>query len=149
MGPRAKKKPTLSVTELAGLKSEKRDLENALSDAEAYGSGTAGDAVDRSKIKAEIAHFDREIHEGSPTKVTSKTKDNMYREEKQLEEQFKRGMPTRDEMNYPHKNPGAVRKHKFWLNENEKSGYVNRYREIQRTLRPGEEKSIESLRKDK
>jgi hypothetical protein len=36
-----------------------------------------------------------------------------------------------------------------WLNNNEKTGFVDRYREIQRTLRPGEEKSIETLRKDK
>jgi hypothetical protein len=150
MGPRAKKKQVLSVTELDGLKSEKRDLEGALADAEGFGSGTAGGQVDKSKIKAEIAHYDREIHDGSPGRVTAKTKDNLYREEKALEEQFRKGMPTRSEMrNHMGRHPGAVRKHKFWLNENQKSGYVDRYREIQRTLRPGEEKSIEELRKDK
>jgi len=73
----------------------------------------------------------------------------MWREEKQLEEQFQKNMPTREEMRSPGKHPGAVRKHMSWLNNNEKSGYVARYREIQRTLRPGEEKSIEELRKDK
>jgi len=149
MGPRAKKKPTLSVTELDGLKSEKRDLEGALADAEGFGAGTAGEQIDKSKIKAEIAYYDREIHEGSPGRLTDKKKDSMYREEKQLEEQFQKGMPTRFEMNHPGQCPGAVRKHKFWLNQNEKSGLVNRYREIQRSLRPGEEKSIETLRKDK
>jgi hypothetical protein len=153
MGPRAsatrKKKEVLSVTELEGLKAEKRDLENTLADAEGFGIGTAGEQVDKAKIKAEIAHYEREIHEGSPGRIAGKTKDSLYREEKELEEQFKKGMPTKYEMDHPGKCPGAVRKHMYWLNENEKSGYVNRYRQIQRILRPGEEKSIETLRKDK
>lgn len=149
MGPRAKKKQVLSVSELDGLKSEKRDLENTLADAEGFGTGTAGEQIDKSKIKAEIAHYEHEIQAGSPGRITGKTKDNLFREEKQLEEQFRKGMPTRYEMDHPGKCPGAVRKHMHWLNENEKSGYVDQYRQIQRTLRPGEEKSIETLRKDK
>ena len=150
MGPRAKpKKQVLSTTEIAGLQNEKRELEGALKEAEGYGAGTAGEQLNKEKIQAEIKHYEHEIEAGSPGRVTSKTKDNLYREEKQLEEQFQKGLPTRDEMRSPGKHPGAVRKHMHWLNENEKSGNVNRYREIQRTLRPGEEKSIEELRKDK
>ena len=150
MGPRAKrKKQVLSTTELAGLESEKRELEGALKEAEGYGEGTPGAQLDKSKIQAEIKHYENEIHAGTPGRITGKTKDSLYREEKELEEVFQKGLPTRYEMDHPGKCPGAVRKHMFWLNENEKSGRVSRYREIQRTLRPGEERSIETLRKDK
>ena len=150
MGPRAKrKKAVLSTTEIAGLKSEKAELEGSLKEAEGYGTGTAGEQMDRSKIKAEIKHYENEIEAGSPGRITGNTKDKLWREEKELEELFKKGLPTRSEMRSPGKHPGAVRKHMKWVNDNQKSGYVDRYREIQRTLRPGEEKSIEELREDK
>jgi len=154
MGPRAKKKALLSQTEIAGLKDVKNDLEHTLKEAKGFGSGTAGEQMDTNKIQAEIRHYDNEIAAGSAGRVTAKTKDSMHREEKELEEHFKRGLPTRDEMRHPGHNPGAVRKHMTWLNNNEKAApgrtsNVERYREIQRTLRPGEEKSIENLRKDK
>ena len=149
MGPRAKKKIVLSVGEINNLREEKAELEVALSDADGYGAGTAGEQIDKSKIKAQIAHFDREIEAGSPGRITGKTKDSLYREERELEERFVKGLPTRWEMDMPHKNPGSVRKHQAWLAHNQKTGYVERYRQIQRTLRPGEEKSIEALRKDR
>lgn len=147
---RKKKTAVLSVTEIENLKSEKRELEQALKEAEGYGAGTAGEQLDKARIKQQIAYYDRAIAEGMPpSRIAGKTKDSLYREEKELEEQFKKSLPTRYEMEHPAKCPGAVRKHLKWLNENEKTGYVDRYREIQRILRPGEEKSIESLRKEK
>lgn len=149
MGPRAKKKNVLSQVEIGNLKEERAELQGTLNEAEGYGAGTAGEQIDKAKISAEITRYDNAIEAGSPGRVTAKTKDSMYREEKELEEQFKKNMPTRWEMDYPHKNPGAVRKHKAWLNANEKTGYINKYRQIQRILRPGEEKSVESLRKDR
>ena len=148
MGPRAKKK-ILSVTELQGLKEDKREAELVLQEAESFGIGTAGEQLDKGKIKAEIEHYDREIHEGSPRKIVGKTKDNLHREAKELEEQFKKGMPTRFEMDHPGKCPGAVRKHLSWLSNNENTGFVDKYRQIQRQINPGEERSIEDLRKDK
>ena len=149
MGPRAKRKQVLSTTELDGLKSEKKELESSLRESEGYGSGTQGEQIDKGKIKAEIAYYDKEIHAGSPGRLTGKSKDSLYKEEKALEEQFKEGLPSTWEMDKPGKNPGAVRKHLSWLKRNENSGDVNRYREIQRSLRPGEERSIENLRKDR
>ena len=149
MTPRAKKKPVLSTVEISGLKDERGELEHTLKEAEGYGQGGPGSQFDSAGIKKQISRFDHEIEAGSPGKITSKTKDGMWREEKQLEEQFEKGLPTRYEMSHPGKCPGAVRKHMAWLNNNEKTGFVDRYREIQRTLRPGEEKSIETLRKDK
>jgi hypothetical protein len=149
MGPRAQKKKALSTTELAGLESEKRELEGSLREAEGYGEGTPGSQLDKGKIQAEIKHYENEIHAGTPGRLASKTKDSLYREEKELEEKFQQGQPTRYEMDHPGKCPGAVRKHLAWLERNEKSGHVARYRQIQRSLRPGEERSIESLRKDR
>jgi hypothetical protein len=151
MGPRAKakKKNVLSTTEIAGLKDEQKDAEDALKDASSFGAGTPGDQIDKAKIQAEIGRLKEEIHLGSPGKVTAKSKDSMHREEKELEDQFQKGMPTRYEMDHPGKCPGAVRKHMSWLNNNQNTGYVKRYQQIQRTLRPGEERSVETLRKDR
>jgi len=144
-----KKKQVLSVTEIENLKSEKAELVGALKEAEGYGLGTSGEQIDKAKIQAEIRHYDNEIEAGTPGRLAGKTKDSLYREERELEERFVVGLPTRYEMNHPGKCPGAVRKHLHWLAQNEKPGYVARYMVIQRTLRPGEEKSIEALRKDK
>ena len=149
MGPRAQKKKALSVTELAGLESEKRELEGSLKAAEGYGAGTPGSQLDKGKIQAEIKHYESEIQAGTPGRITGKTKDSLYKEEKELELRFMEGQPTRYEMDHPGKCPGAVRKHLKWLERNEGTGAVARYREVQRSLRPGEERSIESLRKDK
>jgi len=151
MGPRAKakKKQVLSTREIDGLKSEKKELEGTLAQAEGYGEGTPGAQLDKSKIQAEIRHYENEIEAGSPGRITDKKKDSLYREERELEERFKEGQPTRYEMDHPGRCPGAVRKHMTWLQRNEGTGAVARYREIQRTLRPGEERSIEDLRKDK
>lgn len=149
MGPRAQKKKALSVTELAGLESEKRELEGSLKQAEGYGEGTPGSQLDKGKIQAEIRHYENEIQAGTPGRLQAKTKDSLYREEKELESRFMEGQPTRYEMAHPGRCPGAVRKHLKWLERNEQSGAVARYREIQRSLRPGEERSIEDLRKDK
>jgi hypothetical protein len=56
-------------------------------------------------------------------------------------------MPTRDEMNHPAKNPGAVRKHMRWDVRNKP--LIERFRTIQRLINPDEPESIENLRKDK
>lgn len=148
MGPRSKKK-VLSVNELEGLKDERKEATIVLAEAEQYGVGTPGEQIDKAKVAAEIAHYDQEIQDGSPKKLVAKTKDSLVREERELEEQFKRGMPTRYEMDHPGRCPGAVRKHMSWLNNNEKPGFISRYVQIQRSLRPGEEKSVEELRKDR
>jgi len=147
--PRTKElKPTLSETEVQGLKDDRAELNQDLREAEGFGVGTAGEQIDKSKIKAQIAHYDREIEKATPQRMTSKTKDSLAREARELEEFFKRGMPTRWEMDHPAKCPGAVRKHMNWLNECEKPGYIERYRQIQRIINPGNELSVEALRKE-
>jgi len=50
-------------------------------------------------------------------------------------------------MDHPAKCPGAVRKHMKWLNVNNE--FIEEWRNLQRLLNPGEEESIEMLRKDR
>jgi hypothetical protein len=56
-------------------------------------------------------------------------------------------MPTRDEMRFPAKNPGAVRKHMAWSTKNAQR--IERYRYIQRVLNPDDPRSVENLRREK
>lgn len=146
---KAKSKEVLSVVELDDLKSQREDLERSLREGEGYGTGTVGEQVDPTKIKREISRISASIVDGTPGKLSGKQKDSLERESRQLEEKFQEGMPTKYEMDHPAKCPGAVRKHMKWLERNENTGAVDRYRQVQRTLRPGEEHSIEALRKDR
>ncbi len=142
------KKQLLGSGEIENLKEEKRELENALRESEGYGSGTGRD-INRGAIQNQIKKLDNAIDMGTPGKIPGRTKDQLAARAKELETQFEQGMPTRDEMSRPGKNPGAVKKHMMWLKRNEFNGSVDEYRQIQRTLNPGEELSIERLRKDK
>jgi len=71
----------------------------------------------------------------------------MAKESDRLEQEMSVGMPSWDEMRHPSKNPGAVRKHMTWNSRN--FDKIERYRRIQMILNPGEEKSVENLRKDR
>lgn len=146
---KAKPKEVLSVNELGSLEQERAELERSLREGEGYGAGTKGEQVDKVAIQRQIKRISQSILDGSPGKLTGKQADSLEREARQLEERFQEGLPTRFEMAHPSKCPGAVRKHMKWLERNQNTGAVDRYRQIQRTLRPGEEKSIETLRKDK
>lgn len=145
-----KQKQLLSVAETATLNDEKKELELTLKETEGYGKGTERDgAVDVSRIRMQIDRIDKAIEEGRPGRLTSMQKDALLKESKSLEEKFMEGLPTKWEMDHPAKCPGAVRKHMKWITRFERTGLVERYRTIQRLLNPGEELSIESLRKEK
>jgi hypothetical protein len=146
---RGRGKSVLSTTEIDTLREEREELERSITEGEGYGAGTKGESVDQAAIKRQIANLSQAIIDGTPGKLSGKQKDSLVREVQELEDRFVVGLPTRYEMSHPSKCPGAVRKHLKWLELNEKPGYVDRYREIQRVLNPGEERSIESLRKDK
>lgn len=101
-------------------------------------------------MKNQIKKLDNTIQKNAQLlRTTPRERDEMAKEAEALEEKFQRGMPTRFEMNHPARCPGAVKKHMTWLQNNQNTGDVERYRTIQRRLNPGEERSIESLRKDK
>jgi len=139
-------KKVLSITEVQNIKDEQRDLQIALNEAEGAGTGTPAEEIDKSAIKNEIRRFDRILEEAAPGRVSSARKDSLATREKEMIEQFREGLPTRYEMDHPAKCPGAVRKHQKWSDKNKP--LMNEWRNIQRTLRPGEERSIEQLRKD-
>ena len=141
-------KNVLSTTEIDSLKEEKRELEHVVKESEGFGAGTQG-SVDEGAVNRQINKISQSIVDGSPDKTTGKQRDSLEKEAYQLEERFKEGLPTRYEMDHPAKCPGAVRKHMKWLDRNERTGAVDRYRQIQRIMNPGEERSIEALRKDR
>jgi len=137
----------LSPSERSSLESEKKELEVTLAAMEESGAGTTAERMDKDKIQAEIKRMDLAIEERTPAKVGSNDKDKLVKEEKELEEKIAEGMPTWFEMRKPSMNPGAIRKHMRWCERNVKR--IERYRTIQRMLRPFEPKSIENLRKEK
>ena len=126
------------------MQDEKRELESTLREVE---SGAGDGRVNVGAIKGEIQSLDNAIHERTAPKTTIITRDRLAAEEKELEKAIAEGMPTRDEMRRPSRNPGAVRKHLEWNKRNLDN--IERYVEIQRTLRPMEPKSIDVLRKEK
>ena len=141
-----KQRELLSPSELQGLKDEQAEIRSVIKDVE-EGVGSGARQADVNQLNREVRRIDKVIEERMPEKIHGIAKDNLAGEEKALEAKIAEGMPTRDEMRYPTKNPGAVRKHMEWGRRNE--GNISRYVYIQRQLRPNEPKSIEVLRKEK
>lgn len=138
----------LTPEEKQGLLDEKRELEGQLANKQnRVGVGTIADNIDEGAIKRQIAKIDNAIAEREPPKLKGVEKDAMAKEAEDLERELAEGIPTRDEMNHPAKNPQAVRKHLRWLENNKHR--IERYRFIQRSLNPHDPKSIEQLRRDK
>lgn len=137
----------LTESEKESIIDQKSELEATLREKKEYGAGTAASQIDEGKIKGEIAYLDRVLHEGSP-RVKSNDKDNLIREGMRLAEKLQEGLPTKDEMRFPAKNPGAVRKHLRWDYHNR--DMIQRYNTILRTLGPDHPlQSIEQMRKEK
>lgn len=147
-GQRRTPSQVLSVGEIQNIRDEKRELENTLKDQQGYGEGT-GRRVDESAINTQIKRYDAALQKATPPKMSGSERDRMAARAKELEDKFQDGMPTRYEMNHPARCPGAVKKHMAWLGRHENTGEVDEYRQIQRILNPGEELSVERLRKDK
>lgn len=126
---------------------EKRELEGVLQESETAGVGTQAEQMDKTMIKSQIRRLDLALEESRPGRLTGQQKDALAKRETELEGILKRGIPTFEEMRHPAKNPGAVRKHMSWDLRNKSN--IREYRNIQRLLRPGEEKSVEQLREEK
>jgi len=141
-------KQYLSQSELEALQDEKRELQVALNEIKGgTGVGTAGSAVDISKIERDIKRVDEVIEQGKAPEARGRAKDDLVEEERELELAIAAGMPTVHEMRKPAANPGAVRKHMQWGERNFSN--IKRYVEIQKILRPLEPKSIENLRRER
>jgi hypothetical protein len=146
-GKQSRPKEILSASEKEAIIDQRKELEATLKERESYGVGTKAEQIDVAKVTAEIKRLDQAIADRLPPKVRGVQKDRMAKEAESIEESLRAGMPTRDEMRFPGKNPGAVRKHMNWVKRN--AGNIERYRNIQRTLNPQDPRSIENLRRDK
>lgn len=146
-GKAVPQKEVLSVSERASLEQEKRDLEALKKEKTSMGTGTSADKVDIVNIEKQIRHIDEAIHSRTAPKLTGIQKDSLVKEEEMLVRELQENLPTRDEMDHPSKNPGAIRKHMRWLERNK--GNIKRFRYIQRVLRPDDPRSYENLRREK
>jgi hypothetical protein len=137
----------LSESEKESIRELKSEAEETLGARKEFGEGTAATQIDEGKLKAEIAHYDKMLHDGSPV-IRGKRYDDLMREGLRISELLVRGLPTKEEMAHPAKNPGAVRKHMKWVTTHAPA--IHRYDEIKRTLGPDcELPSVEQLRKEK
>ncbi len=147
---RGKGKQVLSPSERESLLDEKRELENALKDAESgeYGKGTSA-AVDTTALKRQIAGIDQALEKGEAPKLSSQERAAMAKEAEVLKERIIQGMPTRYEMDHPAMCPGAVRKHMNW--DKRTQADRARYRFIMQNLDPEDPTSadLEKFRKEK
>jgi len=138
----------LSTTEKETLLSQKRDLQDDIrAIEEGAGIGTPASGINVSGIKRQIDRIDLAIAERTPPSYSGETRDKFAKECERLEEELALGMPTWDEMHRPTRHPGAIRKHMSWSKRNLPK--IERYRHLQKILNPGEEKSVEELRKEK
>lgn len=141
---RGKKKAILSYSERQTLEDGKREAEGLLRTAQEPGLARS---VDQGAVQREIAHLDKELHDGRAPRMTTVKKDGAHREMKDLEGALKEGMPTRAEMDHPARHPNAVHKHMSWDKRNREN--IKRYKELARSLEPDAPANYESLRRDK
>jgi len=137
----------LSESERETLRELKAEAEDTLKHTGEFGKGTSAEQIDEGRVKAEIAHYEKALHDGSPV-VRGKKYDDLVREGMRISEILEKGLPTRDEMRHPSKNPGAVRKHLKWVHSHAEANA--RYENIRKTLGADcELPSVEQLRKEK
>lgn len=137
----------LTAAEKESLEAEKRDLQDTLKEKESAGKGTSADQLNEAAIKRQIQNIDKAIKDRAVPRISGLEKDRLVKEEEKLIDLLREGLPTRDEMDFPTKNPGAVRKHMRWLDKNKAN--IERWRYIQRVVHEDDPRSIENLRKEK
>lgn len=140
-------KEILSPSEKDSLLDQKRELQDTLRETQQYGKGTAAEQLDQKAIQKQIDRIDTVIADREPPKLSGHQKDDFVKEIEELENTLREGMPTRDEMRFPARNPGAVQKHMKWNSRNAKN--IERYRYLQRLMNPEAPRSVENLRREK
>ena len=146
---RAEGRRSLTQGEITDLKGQKQEAESTLKYIESNPGANTSTPVDKSALKRQINKYDAILSEGAPPKVRGTNKDGMAKRAEELRGEMRKNMPTRDQMNHPATNPGAVQKHLKWTKLNDPK--VREYKEIMRRLEPDDPTamSVESLRKDK
>lgn len=142
-----KTKELLSPAEKENLLDQKRELQDTLKETQQYGKGTSAEQIDQAVLQKQIDRIDKAIEEREPPRLRGAQKDELAKEAEQIEAELREGIPSRYEMDFPSKNPGAVRKHLAWSAKNAQK--VERYRYIQRVLNPDDPRSVENLRREK
>lgn len=142
-----KMKELLSSAEKENLLDQKKELLDTQRETTLYGKGTAAEQLDQAALQRQISHIDKVIAEREPPRLRGSQKDDMLKEAEEIESSLREGMPTQNEMRYPAKNPGAVRKHMAWSARNAQK--IERYRYIQRIINPEDPHSVENLRREK
>ena len=139
----------MSPGEIQDIMGQKQEAEASLRYATENQIGGAGAAIDKNKLKAEINRYDAILNAGAPKRVSGTQKDAMVAEAARLAGEMQKNMPTKDEMDHPAKNPGAVQKHLKWEGRNLKN--IQDYKTIMRTLEPDDptNTNIDRLRKEK
>jgi hypothetical protein len=132
--------------DLAGLRQE---AQSTLDHLEKNPGTSRSDMIDKARLKKEIAYYDGQIAAGTPQAFRGMNKDKMVARAKELADKMQVNMPTREQMDHPARNPGAVRKHMIWTKNND--GNIREYKELQRRLEPDDPTAtdVEKLRKEK
>lgn len=140
---------SLTLGEREDLKGLRQEAEATLKHLSANPGTSRSDSIDKAKLKQEIDYYDGVLAEHSPTTPRGANKDKLWTRAKELEEQMKANMPTREEMDHPARRPGAVRKHMMWAKVNDPK--VREYKELMRRLEPDDPTAmdVERLRREK
>lgn len=135
----------LSENEVRSLREEKKELESTMNQSE-FGRGTAAEQIDKKALAGQIRRIDSAIQAGTAPKLGGSQKDKLASEARQLAEAIKSGMPNQNEMDNPRKNPGAIRKNQLW--EKNQRGNIERWKQVMRTIEPGDPtaSNVERLR---
>jgi len=142
-------KRSMTMGELQDIQAQKAESEATLNYLNENPGATTSQPVDKVRLQKEIQRYDSIIHEGSPKEVRGINKDRLIKEADELRETLRKGMPTREEMDHPAKNPGAVAKHIGWNKRNREN--IERYKDIMRQVEPNDPTATnyDNLRREK
>jgi hypothetical protein len=94
------------------LVDEREEIQDTLRE----NTSTMARGIDEQYAKDKLRHIDKTLDQG--VELTAKKRDDLIREGKNIIKVLEEGLCTRDEMAYPKRFPGAVRKHMRWEDKN-------------------------------
>ena len=145
---RGKSKRILTPGEVEDIKGMKAEAEEQIR-MMGVGAGTHADSIDKARLQKQVNYYGRLLDEGKAPKVRGTNRDRLAEEAKEIRERVTGAMLTRDQMDRPSKNPGAIQKQVRFMKTYKKD--IQRYKEIQRTLEPDDPTAVdlERFRKEK
>ena len=133
------------VTDIKGMKAEAVDQLKMMG----VGVGTHADSINKARLQKQVNYYDRLIDDGKAPKVPSTDRDRLAAEAKAIKDRVVPAMLTRDQMDRPSRNPGAIQKQVRFMQTYKKD--IQRYKELQRVLEPNDPTAVdlEQYRKEK